>query len=329
MNKIDNLEIKRQILSEIKASDRILITRHIRPDGDAVGATKGLARILSLTYPEKEIFVINEDYSKHLEFLGGEDVEISDDVYRDSLCIVIDTGNVDRISNKKYSLCRKIIKIDHHIDNAPYGDISWVEDFRSSACEMIADFYYTFSDELKIDKEAATYIFTGIVTDSGRFRFSSTTGDTMRYAASFLEFGLDTENIFSHLYLEDFDYLRFQSNIFKKAKITENGVVYLHIDRKTQKKYNLTSETAGNVVSLLENIRGSLIWMAFVDADDKIRVRLRSRFVAINDLAEKYNGGGHAHACGATVYSKKEMGALISDADKLLKSYKKNNTGWL
>ena len=83
-------------------------------------------------------------------------------------------------------------------------------------------------------------------------------------------------------------------------------------------------------MSYMDSIKGSLIWLAFIDnGDGSIRVRLRSRFVTVNQLAEKYGGGGHACACGATVHSKKEMKALIADADELLRKYKAENGGWI
>ena len=80
----------------------------------------------------------------------------------------------------------------------------------------------------------------------------------------------------------------------------------------------------------MDSIRGSIIWIAFIDnADGTIRVRLRSRFVPVNTLAEKYRGGGHECACGATLRSKEEMLQFIADADALIKEYKENNEGWL
>ena len=156
-----NKAIKKQILDKIESYNTIIVSRHIRPDGDAIGSTKGLVKILRDTYPQKSIYLVNDDYSDYLAFLGGEDT-VSDEVYDGALLIVIDTGTEDRISNKNYKKAKEIIKIDHHIDDKPYGDISWVEDFRSSACEMIADFYFTFKDKLKISKEAATYIYLGM-----------------------------------------------------------------------------------------------------------------------------------------------------------------------
>ncbi len=325
-----NKAIKERILQKIKDYNRIIICRHRRPDGDAIGSTKGLAEILKLSYPEKEIYVINSDYSDYLEFLGGEDEDIADELYSDALVIVLDTGNVDRISNKKYSLGKELIKIDHHIDIAPYGDISWVEDNRSSICEMIADFYVTFKDELKINSYAATCIYTGMVTDSGRFRFESVSGDTMRLAGEMLECGIDTDKLYAHLYLKDFDFLKFQAYVFNKMKITKNGVAYLNVPMSMQKKFKLTEEQASSVISFLDSIKGCIVWLAFIENQDKsIRVRLRSRFVTINSLAEKYHGGGHACAAGSTVYSKKEAEALIEDADSLVRDYKQNNGGWL
>ncbi|MBQ5601688.1 MAG: bifunctional oligoribonuclease/PAP phosphatase NrnA [Clostridia bacterium] len=325
-----NSNIKEAVLNKIKEYDRIIIFRHSRPDGDAVGATMGLREILRLTFPEKEVLLLNSDFSEYMAFLGGEDVPRDDEFFTSALGIVIDTATLDRISNKQYALCREIIKIDHHINVAPYGDIMWVEPKRSSASEMIADFYFTFKDELKINKKAATCIYTGMITDSDRFRFSTVTGDTLRLAASLLDMGIDLDTLHANLYLRDFHNFKFQAFVYDNLKITENGVVYLKVTREMQDKFSLSYEDAGASVIYMESIKNSLIWMALIENEDgTTRVRLRSRFVTINSLAEKYHGGGHACASGATVYSDEEASRLIADADKLLKEYKETHDGWL
>ena len=321
----------KQILDKIKEYDSIMIFRHFRPDGDCKGATMGLRDILRLSFPEKKIYLINDDHSDFLEFMGQEDPDVADDIYEKSLGIVLDTATLDRIYNKKFVLCKELIKIDHHIEKNPYGDISWVEDHRSSACEMIAHFYHTFRDELKIDVTAATYLYTGMITDSGRFQFSSVSGDTLRLAGMLLDMGINTELMFAHLQLKEFHELKFKAYIYKKMKITPNGVASIYIDRATMAKFGLTSEEASASVSSLSDIKGCLCWIAFIDSmeDEKIRVRLRSRFVAINTVAEHYRGGGHAQASGATLHDKKEMRQLLKEADRVVKEYKETHEDWL
>ncbi len=325
-----NIDIMQTILNKIKENDKIFIFRHFRPDGDAVGSSKGLAAILKLTYPEKRIYLQNADFSGYLAFLGGEDELMADEEYADALGIVVDTATADRISNKKYSLCRELIKIDHHIPVESYAPTEWIEEERSSTCEMIAHFYDTFKDQLKIDSEAATYIYTGMVTDSGRFRFRDVSGETLRLAGVILSTGIDTDVLYSNLYLKEFDEFKFEAHVHKKMKITEGGVAYLYVDNKMKEQFGLSDEQASASVSLMDSIKGSLIWMAFIDnKDGSVRVRLRSRFVTVSELANRYHGGGHACASGATVYSKKEMKQLIADADELIKEYKATHEGWM
>ena len=320
------------IFQKIKEYDSIMLFRHFRPDGDCKGATKGLQRILQLSFPEKKIHLINDDHSDYLAFLGDDEPEVADDVYANSLGIVLDTATAKRIANQKFTLCKELIKIDHHIDVEAYGDLNWVESDASSACELVAKFYLAYRDELKIDSQAATAIYAGMVTDSGRFQYSSVSGDTMRFAGAMLDVGIDTDVLFAQLYLKEFEELKFKSHVYKKMKITENGVAYVHIDKATQEKFGLTTETASTSVGFMDSIKGCLCWIAFIDNCDEentIRGRLRSRFVAINSIAERYRGGGHACACGATVLNKKEMKALIREADALIKEYKETHEGWL
>lgn len=325
-----SMEAMNTILGKIEEYQRIILFRHKRPDGDAVGSTKGLREILRLTYPEKQILLINDDFAEFTAFLGDEDAPVADELYADALAIVLDTGTEDRISNQKYKLCREIVKIDHHIDHKPYGDYCWIEEERSSTCEMIAHFYVTFKDRLSINKEAATYIYTGMVTDSGRFRFRDVSGDTLRLAAAMLDLGVDTDTLYAHLYMKDFHSFKFQSYVHKKMQISPNGVAYIYVDKAMQKKFSLSTEQASASVSYMEQIKNSLIWIAFIHTEDgSIRVRLRSRFITISNLAEKYRGGGHACAAGATLYSKKELKALVKEADALLKEYKETHEGWL
>ena len=319
-----------KILNKIKENKKIIISRHIRPDGDCVGATLGLKYILKETYPDKEIYVINDDYADYLDFLGKEDDQKDELFYSDALVIVIDTANDKRISNKLFSSGKEIIKIDHHIETCPYGVINWVEEEKSSACEMIAEFYILFKDELKITKEAATALYTGIVTDSGRFKFSSVNGDTLRNASVLLDQKIDVEYIFSRLYLKDFKYYKLQAKVLNTIKMTDNGVAYIYVTNKIKKKFKISMEEASALISTIDSIRGSIIWVAFIDNDDStIRVRLRSRFVEINKVAEKYRGGGHAQASGATLNHRKEIKSILNDLNVLIKEYKEKNKNCL
>lgn len=325
-----NQEIKQIIFSKIKEYDRIMLFRHIRLDGDCVGSTRGMKEIIKATFPEKEVLLIDDQQSDFLSFMNETDAQVSDEIYASALGIVIDTATKERISNPKFALCKELIKIDHHIDRDAYAAYCWVEEERSSACEMIAAFYDTFKAELVLTKEAATYIYTGMVTDSGRFAYPGVTGDTMRYAGLLLDQGIDTERLYAHLYLRDFESLKFKAYIYENMQRTENGVAYLYIDAAMQQKFNLNFESASAAISYLDSIKGCLCWLAFIEAPDgAIRVRLRSRFVAINGVAENYRGGGHACASGATVYNMDEVNALIAEADEVVRLYKATHDDWM
>ncbi len=327
-----NREKMETILEKIEAYDRIMIFRHLRNDGDCVGASKGLKRIIQLTWPRKEVYLIDKDTSQYLEFLGPEDGEVADEVYESALGIVVDTASESRISNPKYKLCKELIKIDHHIPLETYGDCAWVEEERSSCCEMIVAFYDAFRDRLKLDSQAATYLYTGMVTDSGRFKYSEVNGETLRMAAILLDVGVDTEKLFAHLYLEEYDYFKFKAYIYQHMGVTPNGVAYIYIDLAMREKFSLSLEQASACIGTLDSIRGCICWLAFIETGDdrgSVRVRLRSRFVHINPVAERFHGGGHACASGATVYSREEADALLADADAVVKEYKETHEGWL
>ena len=275
-----NLEIMEKILEKIKHYDRIMIFRHVRNDGDCVGASKGLKTILKLTWPEKEVYLIDTDTAAYLEFLGPEDEPVDEELYKDALGIVVDTASENRISNKNYKLCKELIKIDHHIPLENYGDLHWVEEA----------------------------------------------------AATLLDVGVDIETLYARLYLEAYGYLKFKASVYERMQITENGIAYLFVDKAMQEEFNLTQEQASACVGNLDSIREVICWMVFIENCDEagsIRVRLRSRFVTINEIAEKYHGGGHANASGATVYSIEEMQQLLKDADAHVKQYKETHEGWL
>ena len=109
-------ETMQQILDKIIEYDKIIITRHVRPDGDAIGSSRGLAAILRLSFPDKKIYVQTEDKSDYLAFLGPDDEMIPDSEYDGALLIVTDTATLDRISNSRVDLAKEVVKIDHHIN---------------------------------------------------------------------------------------------------------------------------------------------------------------------------------------------------------------------
>ena len=109
-------------------------------------------------------------------------------------------------------------------------------------------------------------------------------------------------------------------------KQTENGVLYIYFSNRMMKKYGVTRDDASNLVNALDSVKGSIIWVAFIEQDNgDIRVRIRSRFVPINDVAREFRGGGHLSAAGATLKSKKELKPILKMLDEKCKNYKNDH----
>ncbi len=317
-------DAKEKLINKIKEYDTIIIHRHIRPDGDAVGSALGLREVLRATYPNKKVYAVGEELPEYLQFVGVQDV-IEDETYKDALVIIVDTADRTRISDERYKLGKEIIKIDHHVPVDNYGtEFNYVRENYGSCTLVIMDIFMNFPS-IKINKEAARYLYIGVVTDTGRFRYAEVDAKALAIASKMLELGVDTQEIFTNLYSKSLEAFKFQAYIYNNVCFTENKVAYLYITKKIMKKYHVSVEDASNTVNLLDGIKGSLIWVLFIERDKEIRVRLRSRFVKVIDIASQYRGGGHDYASGGTVYNKKEIKELLKVADNKLKEYKEKN----
>ncbi|NLD25982.1 MAG: bifunctional oligoribonuclease/PAP phosphatase NrnA [Acholeplasmataceae bacterium] len=323
---MEYLDLKKQILEKIKAYQSIIIVRHIKPDGDCMGSSLGLRAILQASFPEKKIYSVGRMKADYLGFIGAEDEQPSEDVYRSSLLLALDTATKDRIDDNLFHLCPESIKIDHHIPVEDYGSVNYVrEDFPATSA-IIADFYQTFANELVLNYQAARALFVGIVTDTGRFKYQGVDSQLMRLTAILLEHDLNIEEIYSNLYIKEKEALKLQGYVLNNFKTTQNGVAYLKMTRRIQKRYQVSVDEASALINSLDSIKDHLIWIFFIEhPDGKIRVRLRSRFVSINEVAEKYRGGGHKQAAGAAVNNRREIKALLAEADQLLEKFKKDN----
>ena len=302
------------IMQAITEYDTIILHRHVRPDPDALGSQLGLKAILQETFPGKQIYAVGET-EQGLSFLGEMDV-ISDDMYKEALVIVLDTANEERIDDQRYSQGDKLIKIDHHPDREPFGDTSWVDTEFSSTSEMMVELA-SFS-ELKLNDEAAFLLYSGIVGDTGRFLYNNTSWKTHKYAGILLEYNVEPSRLYHELYKTSRNIAQLHGSILLNHHRTEHGVAYAHITKELRDQFDVTSTESANLVNVLANIEGNHIWVFFIEEDDVIRVRIRSKETTINEVAVKYNGGGHPLASGASVSSWEEGDRLIADLENLL-----------
>lgn len=170
-----------KIVQAIKKHETIIIHRHVRPDPDALGSQGALMHVIKETYPSKNVYVVGSA-DPSLTFLLEMDI-IDDDVYKGALVIVCDTANAARIDDTRFDQGDMLIKIDHHPDVDKYGDIRYVNTTASSTSEIIYDlFLYAKNNGFNMNDEAARLIYGGIVGDTGRFLFPSTTKKTFQYA---------------------------------------------------------------------------------------------------------------------------------------------------
>jgi phosphoesterase RecJ-like protein len=313
-----------EIFNKIKDYNKIIIFPHARPDGDCIGTSFGLKNIIETSWPDKTVIVAGET-SDFTSFLGRPET-LKDEDFKGALAISVDTANEERIAEQRYKLCDELIKIDHHIPVNSFGDLEYVDTSRPAAALIILDLYMEFKDVLKMTADGAKALFFGTLTDTGRFKYSGVNAVTFRNVAELYENGLDAASVYAYLDVRTEELTRFRGYLLQNYKKTENGVVYFNVLPKHLKKFNVTLEEASSLVNDLGSFKDCPIWLLFAEYEGGIvRCRMRSKGPAINELAGKYEGGGHAMACGANLGTWKRTKLLINDCDQLAKTYKEEN----
>jgi len=312
--------MKKQIFEKIKEYNTIILHGHNRPDGDCYGAAFGLKYLIENTYPEKKVYSVGEATSFY-DYVGYKD-QIEDDVYNDALVIVVDTAIQTRISDDRWQKGKYIIKIDHHIPVDDYGDIQWVDTSYPACSLMVTELINDFKEELKMCKKSAVALYTGIVTDTGNFIYRGVGAKTMLLAATLLDYGIEIyDDVMKYINMRTIEKVKFQGYVCNNFETTENGFAYIKLPLSLQEEYGVTQEIAASNVGMLSDIEGIKAWGVFIEYPntDIIRGRIRSSSLVINEIANKYDGGGHKFACGTNHTSWNNIDQFVSEIDKLCK----------
>lgn len=313
--------VVKQIIKKIKEYDNIVIARHIGPDPDALASEIALRDIIKLTYPKKNVFAVGNSVSKFKYF--GELDRIDDTKLDNPLLIVLDVPNISRIDGIKYSNYNYVIRIDHHPNVEDIAQLEFVNEHASSTCELITEMIY--SSKLKVNRHIAENLFLGIVTDSDRFLLSYTTPKTFKLVTRLIEdFNLEISKLYDLLYIRPINEVKFQSYIALNMIITKNNFGYIKLNKKIIDEFGVDSSSASNMINNFNYIKELYCW-AFSSFDEKNeihKINIRSRGPIINDVAQKYNGGGHIFASGARIKEENEVDMLFKDLDERTAQYK-------
>lgn len=304
------------ILEKIRAYDRIILLRHCNPDGDAIGSQVGLKHILKENFPEKEVFVVG-DPTKQYSFMADSVMdELPDEAWYGALAIILDCSAKTLISDDRYTLAETTGRIDHHIFCETIADVEVTDTSYESCCGLIAEFAHECG--LRLTPVAAASLFTGMVTDSGRFRYDSTTAQTFRLAAFLMEQPIDTNEIYRNLYADDLAQKQLRAHFTTKIQVTECGVAYIYTTLEELNALNADIFTVSRgMVGTMSDTKGIDIWVNFTETETGVLCELRSSRYNINPIAVKYGGGGHAKASGATVKDRATAMAMLADLDQL------------
>ena len=304
-----------EALKIIKEFNRIIIHRHNHPDGDALGSQLGLAELIKDNFADKEVYVVG-DVATRLPFVEAKMDEIPDEYYNDALAIILDCGSARMICDERYKTAAKTLRFDHHIYCEKIADVDIVDNTYESACGMVAMFAKECG--LKLSPVSATHIYMGMVTDSGRFVFDSTTARTFELAAFLMSQPIDLNTLYYNLYAEDFSEIIEKADNMHKIKFTENNVAYIYTAREDlPPSSDAAPVVSSGLVGLMHDIKGVFVWVNFTEAEDGVHAELRSNRYNINPIAVKYGGGGHKKASGCTVPDKATAMQLLADLNEL------------
>lgn len=314
------MSIYKRIYKEIKKHNKIVIARHIGADPDALGSTLGLREVIKNTFKDKEVYAVGTPANKH-KYIGELD-PFNESMYEDSLLIILDTPDIKRVDGVDPLRFKNRIKIDHHPLVDKYCDIELIDEEASSASQLILELI--FATKLKLNKSGAEKLFAGIVSDTNRFLYYYSSSRTFYLVSRLLkETNIDITKIYEPMYLRSIEEKRLQSYIINNIKLTENKLGYIMVNQDILDELNTDAATITNIVNALTYIDEMVAWVIFAydKNNQNIRASIRSRGPIINEVAAKYNGGGHIYASGSRLNSFDEAENMVKDLDYVCKEY--------
>lgn len=315
-----------EILAKIEEYDKIIIHRHQSPDPDALGSQSGLALALRHAFPQKQVLMAGESVGD-LDWITTMD-NVADADYVGALVIVVDTANTPRISDQRFLQGAELIKIDHHPNDDSYGDMQYVDDQASSSSEIIAELIESSNGVLSLTADSAYALYAGIVGDTGRFLFSSTSASTFLMAQKLVETGINHNEISQNIQSVTFAQAKLQNAALDELTIDKSGAAYVVISQAKLQELGVDEEGANAVVSGPGRLKEVLAWLIFVEkANGSYRVHYRSKGPIVNELAKKHDGGGHALASGANAKDQTEVQQIIQELIEASAAYKKEKHG--
>lgn len=328
MNKQSNDDIKSKIIDSLFSAQRVLIVGHMNPDGDSLGSQLGLAK--ALEHNDVTCEIINEGIiPNNYRFLPGIDRVQSVDEYigpeKDfDVAVFMECSNRERIGKVDtfiHNGCR-IVNIDHHSDNSKFGHFNLLDFSAAAAGEMVYELLV--AGGIEITPDIATNLYTAILTDTGRFRFNSTTPKCLRVAADLMEKGADTSHISDMVYYNQTkDSLRLTGEVLLGLQYYLNDrVCFMTITNELLRNNNAGKADTEGLVNYTLRAEGVKVGALFSEREPNVtKVSLRSvNDVSIINVAAKHDGGGHKNACGCTMNNdiEKARQIILDDVRELL-----------
>jgi len=294
----------------IKSHKKFLVAAHMNLDGDALGSELAFARLVRGL--GKSCAVINDESVPYgHEFLPGVSSIVrfgknSGRIHADSF-VALDCSDLSR-TGPVHTLAAglPVLNIDHHISNGRFGAVNWVEPGACCTCELIYALYKKL--KVPIDRQAALQLYTGILTDTGSFRYSNTSPLTHRIAAELLSLGVHASDVYKKIYSSiPYDDLRLLAQILSTMRRDAGGkVIWFQLTKELMKGRNsLSFDLSESILNFARSVKGAQVAVLFkenLDRRNEIRVNFRSQgHVDVNAVAGIFGGGGHRTAAGATV----------------------------
>lgn len=303
----------------IKKYDVIIIHRHSNPDGDAMGSQIGLKRVLQVNFPDKKIYAVGDD-ARRFSFMDGSEMDVVDDAaYKGALAIVLDTSAKSLISDERYALAETVLRIDHHIFVEDIADIDIDDTSFESCCGLVA--YLVREWGLELDSYAAKALFTGMVTDSGRFYYDSVTPRTFELASFLLSKGFNPGEIYANLYADTYENVKKRAQFVLSIQFTKNNVAYSYSDKTRVEALGMEAQAVSRgYVNTMGDLKGVDAWVNFTECEQGVLCEIRSKNLNINQIAVAHGGGGHLKASGATLKDKQEALQVLDELDDLVEN---------